>query len=157
MSHIQEIRLNYLKKNIDLTCDYQDSLFIPNQYIENNIEKLSKLVKVKISNGVNMNLSKKKIDFGAKMFFAMNSCPSPIVRLYWRVMYGDKSRIALMASNIIKKVQDDLRIKARKIFGRITSVLGFQHITDYPKENQSDSTTITELRKDILVVKGNNH
>ena len=89
------------------------------------------------------------------MFFAMNSCPSPIVRLYWRVMYGDKSRITLMASNIIKKVQDDLRIKARKIFGRITSVLGFQHITDYPKGNQSDFTIITELRKNILGVKGN--
>ena len=103
LSHIQEIRFNYLKKNIDLTCDYQDSLFIPNQYIESNIEKLSKLVKVNIFDGVNMNLSKKKIDFGAKMFFALNSCPSKIVRLYSRVMYGNKSRIVLMASNIIKQ------------------------------------------------------
>ena len=151
LSHTQEIRFSYLEKHIDLICD---NLFIPNQHIENNIEKLSKLVKVNIFDGVNMNLSKEKIDFGAKMFIALNSCPSKIVRLYWRVMYGNKSRIALMASNIIKKVNDDLRIKAQKIFARIASVLGFQHITDYLKENQSDST---ELRKNILGVKGNKH
>ena len=119
LSHLQNLRFNYLKKNIDLTCDYQDSLFIPNQYIESNIEKLSKLVKVNIFDGVNMNLSKKKIDFGARMFFALNSCPSKIVRLYSRVMYGKKSRIVLMASNIIKKVKYDLSIKAKKIFARI--------------------------------------
>ena len=156
LSHIQNLRINYLKKNIDLTCDNKDSLFIPNKHIENNLEKLSKLLKVNTYEEVNVNLSKEKINHAADLFFALNFCPSEIVRLYWRVMYGNKQRIAIMASNIIKKVNDNLRIKALKIFAKVTSVLGFQYITNYPAGNQSFLTMKTELGKNILGVKGKN-
>ena len=156
LSHLQNLRFNYLKKNIDLTCDNQESLFIPNQHIENNLETLSKLLKVDTDDKVDVNLSKEKINKGADLFFALNFCPSEIVRLYWRVMYGNKQRIAIMASNIIKKVNENLRIKALKIFAKVTSVLGFQYITNYPAGNQSFSTMKTELGKNILGVKGKN-
>ena len=156
LSHIRNLRFNYLKKNIDLTCDNQESLFIPNQHIENNLETLSKLLKVDTDGKVDVNLSKEKINHGADLFFALNFCPSEIVRLYWRVMYGNKQRIAIMASNIIKKVNDNLRIKALKIFAKVTSVLGFQYITNYPVGNQSFSTMKTKLGKNILGVKGKN-
>ena len=157
LSHIQNLRFNYLKKNIDLSCDNLDRLFIPNQHIENNLEKLSKLLEVVTYNDeVNVNLSNEKINHGADMFFSLNFCPSKIVRLYWRVMYGNKQRIAIMASNIIKNVNDDLRIKALKIFAKVTSVLGFQYITNYPTGNQSFSTMKTEFGKNILGVKGKN-
>lgn len=156
ISHVQNLRFNYLKKNVDLSCDIDNELFIPNEYIENNLENLSKLVEVNNFDWVNVNLSEKEINRGAELFFALNSCPSKFVRLYWRVMYGHKSRIAMMASNIIKKADDSLRTKALRIFAKVTSVLGFQHIISYPRESQSFASTKTEIMKDILGVKGKN-
>ena len=55
LSHLQNLRFNYLKKNIDLTCDNQESLFIPNQHIENNLETLSNLLKVDTDDKVDVN------------------------------------------------------------------------------------------------------
>ena len=60
------------------------------------------------------------------MFLALNSCPSFYVKLYWKAIYGNESRMAIFASNIIQKAKDDFKGKAKKIFSRISSVLGFQ-------------------------------
>ena len=63
------------------------------------------------------------------MFVYLNACPSFHVRLFWNAIYGPKSRIALLASNILKKKgSDDFEIKAKKIIGNIFQVLGFKHI-----------------------------
>ena len=40
----------------------------------------------------------------------------------------------MLASNIIKIVEEDFKLKAQKIFAKITSVLGFQHISNNHKE-----------------------
>ena len=56
------------------------------------------------------------------------SCPSIHERLYWKVMYGPKSRIIMLASNIIKKTNNDFKVKAIQIFSQISHVFGFQHI-----------------------------
>ena len=75
------------------------------------------------------------INVGAEMFVALNVCPSDFIRLYWKLIYGRESRIAILASNMIKKTEDDRKIKAIQVFEKITSILGFQHISSYNKEN----------------------
>ena len=46
-----------------------------------------------------------------------------------------ESRIEILASNMIKKTEDDRKIKAIQVFEKITSILGFQHISSYNEEN----------------------
>ena len=58
------------------------------------------------------------------MFIALNSCPSFYVKLYWKVIYGNESRMAKFASNIIRKAKDGFKARAQKIFAKISSVIG---------------------------------
>ena len=87
------------------------------------------MVGVEISEEININFSKSNIYDGAVLYFTLNSCPSFLERLYWNAIYGPgpTSRITMLASNIIKKAKFDTR-GAEKIFAKISSVLGFQHI-----------------------------
>ena len=84
------------------------------------------------------------------MFFALNSCPSYIEKSYWKAMYGPDSRIAMLASNILKKAKGDFKVKALKIFEKVISILGFQYISYHHGENKS-----VELNRNIFDVKGN--
>ena len=104
--HIKTIRTDYLVKSGDLTCK---NSFVPRQNISDNFEKISQLIGVKSSEDETRNLSKSVINIGVEMFFALNSCPSFYVRLYWKAIYGPETRIALLASNIIKKVNNDFK------------------------------------------------
>ena len=84
---------------------------------------------------------------------ALNSCPTFYIKLYWRAIYGNESRIAKFASNIIRKAKDGFKVKAQKIFARISSVIGFQHIS-YRHNGSSSNTLNIELTKN-MDVKGN--
>ena len=142
-SKIKDVRLEYLIKNIGLPCEKK---FIPEPNIISNFEKLSHLAQVKNPDQINFNLSKSDINVGAEMFMFLNGCPTSDVRLYWKVIYGKQAaRTAALASNIIQKGKQDFKIKAVKIFAKICSVLGFQHIGF----SQNDSLT-----KKIVHVQG---
>ena len=90
-----------------------------------------------------------KINEAAKMFLALNSCPSFLEKSYWKAIRGPDLRISMLASNILKKAKGDFRVKALRIFEKIISVLGFQHISYHHGENKS-----VELTRNILGVKG---
>ena len=98
-------------------------------------------------------LSKSEINKAAQLYFALNSCPSFFEKLYWKVIYGPVSRISMSASNILKKAKGDSKVKALKIFEKIISVLGFQHISYHHEENKSVEKNI-KLTRNIQDVKG---
>ena len=133
-SHIKTLRLEYLIKHTDLKCD---EAFIPTENLSNNSKKLSHMAEIKSSEQINIVFSKIDINAAAEMFMFLNSCPSFYVRLYWKAIYGPKSRIAMLASNIIKKSNDNFKPKAEKIFAKISQLLGFEHIYYDYKGNES--------------------
>ena len=94
--------------------------------------------------------SKEDINFGGEMFMALNSCPTFYVKLYWKAIYGKESRIAKFASNIMRKAKDDFKIRAQKIFAKISSVIGFQHISYQHEGNRSNAMKI-DLSKNMDV------
>ena len=126
--HIKTHRFEYLKTktNIDTECF---GTLINKQQIKNNVEKFSQTVNVDVSEEIIGNLSRNDIQVGASMFYALNACPSFHLKLYWRAIYGgnEMSRMAMLASKIIKKEKGSLKLDAIKIFAKISSVLGFQH------------------------------
>ena len=73
------------------------------------------------------------------MFMALNSCPSFYVKLYWNAIYGNESRMAKFAANIIRKAKDDFKEKAQRIFSKMSSVLGFQHISYHYNEKETST------------------
>ena len=153
LSHIQIIRFEYLREHADLACTQRQ--FLSEPYIKTNIDKLSEMVGVKSSYKINKNLSKSDLQVGAEMFLAVNACPSFYEKLYWKTFYGSKSRIAMLASNIVKKAKHDFRSKAMKIFSKISSVLGFQHIIlNHEGKNSLDTNIV--LSKNIVDIKGFN-
>ena len=169
-NHLKKMRSDYLVNNAGGTCKN----FIPEQNIINNLEKLSQILEVKHDdddgpqfseneNGINgarsfypvfpvyKNFSKTDIDDCAKMFIFLNSCPSFHIRLYREVINGPESRMALLSSNIIKKSKDDFKIKAKKIFAMMSSMLGFQHISYHYDRNESEGNI--EITRNILDIK----
>ena len=86
---------------------------------------------------------------GAKMFFTLNSCPSYLIRLYWKAIYGEKSTLVLLASNILKKSNKYFKKKALRIFARVTKMLRFQYISFLDNDEKN-----IKLREDIYNVKG---
>ena len=61
--------------------------------------------------------------------------------------------MAKIASNIVRKANDDFKVSAQQIFAEISSVLGFQHISYHHEENKSIEMDI-ELSKNMLDIKG---
>ena len=151
--YVKRLRTEYLIKNTDLTCEKN---FIPLKNILENFENLSKMVSEENSQEISRNLSRSDINFGAEMFIALNSCPSFYVKLYWKAIYGSESRIAKLALNIIRKAKEDFKVKAKKIFSKISLVLGFQHIhtlNNHYEGNKSIDMNI-DFSKSLLDIKG---
>ena len=147
-TYVKHLKIKYLIKNIDLTCEFTEN-FIPLDNMKINLVSLSKMIGRKSSNEIVSNLSKSDINFGAKLFIALNSCPSFYEKLYWKVIYGNKSRIANFAANIIRKAKDDFKVRAQKIFAKISSMLGFKHIT-YNHNGERTSKNILEIEGEEL-------
>ena len=122
-----------LKPYVSTPCSDQYRLIDLQQRIADDF---SKLVGVDyISSEIFDNVSDKNVN-ELEMFIALSSCPSFYSRLYWHTIYGPKSRIPVLAADIIKKAEGDEKIKAIRIFAKIASVLGFEHIT-YQEENNT--------------------
>ena len=152
-SHIKTIKLKYLIKNSELACE---NGFIPEENILINLESLSQILKINSSQETNRILSKSEIKLGAEMFMSLNSCPSFFIRLYWKAIYGPKSRIAMLASNIMKKGELNFKIKAMKIFAKISSVLGFKHMSYNHNEYKNFDKDII-LTKNVDDIEGEKH
>ena len=149
---VKRLRIEYLMINADLTCYEPYVAFVPLPNIEINFEKFSQLIGDKSSQKINRKLSKSDINFGAKMFFTLNSCPSIYVKLYWKAIYGSESKLAKFTSNIIWKAKDGFKVRAQKIFAKISSMIGFKYIS-YHEGNKSIGINI-DLRKNIKDIKG---
>ena len=147
-SHIKTLRFEFLRINSLLPCSFNTHLITDN-HISSNVEKFSKIVKIGVSEK-NKNFSKSDITESAKLFLALNSCPSVFVKLYWKAIYGPKIRMAMLTSNIIKKVKGDFKKVALNIFARVSSVLGFQYLSFHHKGVGRNM----ELSKNILGIKG---
>ena len=120
-SLISSLRNRYLKKNGNPKCEKG---FISNEDISNNFGKMSHLVGNVGPEDMKYNISKSELNKAAIMFFALNSCPSFLEKLYWKAIYGPDSSISMKASNVLKKAKGDFRVKSLKIFEKIISVLG---------------------------------
>ena len=151
-SHIKNLRFEYLKENSLLECESKTTL-IPENHISSNLEKLSQLVKINISEKIHKNFSKSEISESAIFFLALYSCPTFFEKLYWKAIYGPEEKMAMLTSNIITKAKGDFKKVALNIFVKVSSVLGFQHLFFHHKGNQSVGRKM-ELSKNILGIKG---
>ena len=136
LSHIKTLRFEYLKKYLKKNshgCGF--STLIPQDHISSNVEKISQIVGINISERINKNFSKSNITEKAKLFLALNSCPSFHEKLYWKAIYGPKERMAMLTSNIIKIAKGDFKEVALQIFAKVSSVLGFQHLSKNKTKN----------------------
>ena len=111
---------------------------------------MSLLVGKEGSEVMKYNISKNELNEAAKMYFTLNACPSFFEKLYAKMIYGPDSRISIIASNIVKKEKGYFKVKALKIFEKIISVLGFQHISYH----HGDSKRKNKLIRNFLDVKG---
>ena len=148
--YVKRLRNKYLLKNIHLPCEGK---FIRQDFISFHYDDLSQMVgdfNDTNFDEISKNLSKDDINFGAEMFMALNSCPTFYVKLYWKIIFGNESKIAKFASNIIRKAEDGFKVKAQKIFAKISSVIGFQHISFHHEGNRSIAMNI-ELSKNLDV------
>ena len=141
-SHLITLRLENQRIH-NLECKYG----IPIKVLKNNMEKLSQMVGFNSTKDLANNLSKSDINDNAKMFGILISCPSFYERLYEKAVYGPKLRITMLASNIVKKSKDDFNLDALKIFAKISSFLGFKHISNTGNESVG-------LAKNLLDIKG---
>ena len=140
--------------NSDPECD-PDVTFILFKYISENLNKLSKMARVSNSQEIDINFSKSdSIDF-AEMFISLNSCPSFLERLYWKAFYEsqDPKTIAFITSKIVKQSKSDLKMNAQRVFGKITPVLGFNHIQYHHEKNGSLGKNVKPM-KNIVDIKG---
>ena len=151
--YVKRLRNKYLLKNIHLTCEGK---FIRQDFISFHYDELSKMFgdfNDTNFDEVSKTLSKDDINFGAEMFMALNSCPTFYVKLYWKAIYGNESRMARFASNIIRKAKDGFKVSAQKIFSKISSVIGFKYISYHHEGNRSIAMNI-DLSKNMLDVEG---
>ena len=113
---------------------------------------MSRVTLVNSSEQIIANLSKSNINIAGKMFLFLNSCPSFHEKLYFKTIYGGQSRIAMLASNIQKKAKDGLESMAIQIFVKISSMLGFKHISYHYEDNKRGYKNV--LTKNIVDIKG---
>ena len=148
-SQILSLRFKYLKRNDGLNLKCTPNKFIPLEDISNNFKGLSQIIENKNLQDLHHNISTSDLYEAAKMFLTLNSCPLVHENLYWQAMYGNgpNSRIIMLASNIVKKAKKEFKEKALKLFAKVSSVLGFQHISYHEGRNS--------LTKNIMEVKGN--
>ena len=149
-SYVKTLRIEYLLKNTELTCEKTSDKFISLEYISTHFDKLSKMVGVISSKEMTWNLSRSDIiNTGSEMFMVLNSCPSFYVKLYWKAIYGNESRMAKFATNIIQKANNDFKVRAQKIFAKISSVLEFHSPFYHHEGNASFGLNMTKDMSDI--------
>ena len=76
-----------------------------------------------ISDEIIEELSKFTTNSFSEMFFAIIESPSYFEILYRKTIYGPKTRLVMLASNIVKKSPDNFKPKAKQIFSKIYSII----------------------------------
>ena len=144
---IKRLRFEYLKTaDIDVYC-----FGIASDSLDSNLEKIATLLQISnVSTFIDNDLSEEEIHVGAKMFFTLFSCPSFYDRLYKRALYGSTSRIALLSLNIIKKSPQAFKPVAKKIFGKIITILRSQNNSEKNFEFMSSK----DIRNSLTPMKG---
>ncbi len=136
-----------LKTNMNKDC----SGFLPKAEIELIQRKIEqKFLVFNISDEKNVSLSKQQINFGAEIFMILNTCSDFYKKIYLNAFYGPQSRIGQLSLNIYKKSTPDFKEKAKKIFAKVTSALGFKYI-----QHTMDANGSIEFTKNIQSVRGN--
>ena len=111
--------------------------------IKCNVETLSLFVGMKnISDEVNVEFPKSATKSLYEMFLTLIE-PPYFERLYSEAIYGPKSRLMLLASNIVNTSPQNFQLKAKRIFSKMTSIIFKKY------HNESIIS-----RKDISVFKG---
>ena len=152
-SLILNLRFEYLKKNVKPKCS---NSVISDDNILNDFEK--RILKARNNTSAEKtlyettNISNEELDKAARMFISLFSCPSFYEKVYWNAIFGQKSKMIMLASNILKRAKGGFRIKALKMFSKITSVLKFKHISYHHEEIENAERKI-DLKK-VMDVKG---
>ena len=133
--HIKDLRFKRIKWALDA---HQE------ECISCNIDKLSHLLRIRnISDKVNQELPKSKMKSLDEMFLTLTEPTSFFERLYHKTIYGPQSRLIMLASNIVNKSPENFKLKAKKIFSKLSSIF---------LKKYNDETF--EKRTDILFLKG---
>ena len=103
-----------------------------------DVENFSNLLGMKsISDEVNEELSKSKTKLFGEMFLTLTEPPSFFERLYNKTIYGPQSRLIMLASNIVNKSPENFKLKAKKIYSKIASII-FKKYHNESFENRTD-------------------
>ena len=95
-----------------------------------------------ISHKVNFEFSKSTTNSFYEMFLALTEPPSYFERLYSKTIYGPQSRLLLLASNIVNKSPTKFKLKAERIFTKITSIV----LKKYHNESLRNRTDISFVK-----------
>ena len=112
-----------------------------------DVENFSNLLRMRsISDERNEELSKSKTKLFGEMFLTLTEPPSYFERLYNKTIYdGPQSRLIMLASNIVNKSPENFKLKAKKIFSKIASI-----ISDKYHDEKSKNETHTSFLKGKL-------
>ena len=106
-----------------------------------DVEKLSHLLGMRnISEKVNEELSKSTTKLLDKMFLTLTEPPSYFERLYHKTIYGPQSRLIMLASNIVNKSPENFKLKAKKIYSKIASIIFKKYHNESFKKRKDIST-----------------
>ena len=136
---------NEIWKNINYTRFEQKKRFPDALWYESffrNIEQLSQFLGMKnISDEVNGEFSKPTIKSLDEMFFSLFEVSSYYEQLYSRTVYGPQSRLIMLASNIVKESPENFKLKAKKIYSKIASII-FKKYHNESFMNRKDISTL---------------
>ena len=105
-----------------------------------NVEKLSQFLRIKnISDKVNGELTKPTIKSIDDMSLAVFEPPSYFEKLYSKTIYGPKSRLIMLASNIVNKSPENFKLKAKKIYSKLSSII-FKIYHNETFKNRTDNS-----------------
>ena len=136
---------NEIWKNINYTRFERKKMY-PDATLEKsvmlNFEKLSQILGIKnISDEVNGETTKPTIKSLDEMFFSLFEVSSYYEQLYSRTVYGPQSRLIMLASNIVKESPENFKLKAKKIYSKIASII-FKKYHNESFMNRKDISTL---------------
>ena len=136
---------NEIWKNINYTRFERKKMY-PDATLEKsvmlNVEKLSQILGIKnISDEVNGETTKPTIKPLDEMFFSLWEVSSYYEQLYSRTVYGPQSRLIMLASNIVKESPENFKLKAKKIYSKIASII-FKKYHNESFMNRKDISTL---------------
>ena len=148
------VRTEYDIRTPDPSCDRSTSNLIPDEDIEENVNKLAKLLGVKNISSEIEKIPEDAINYYSKVFIYLTFCPTSITMEYWKTLYkkifaGSLSRFLILTSMVLRKTTDAEQKIAMNLLGNLASTFNLEYI--------HDSIDIEEgynVHKNITSVKG---